>query len=212
MPRAKRHYAPGYVWHLTHRCHNRKFLLRFERDRARWRHWLYEARKRYGLSVLDYIITSNHVHLLVRDTERGCIAKSMQLVAGRVAQEYNNRKGRRGAFWEDRFFATAVATDWHLALCMVYIDLNIVWAGVVDHPARWTACVYNELQSPPVRYRVIDVSAFRPLTTSSSERVFRRKHRGWVGMGLARGRRHRQPEWTDAVAVGSEAFTTEFRH
>jgi len=22
MPRASRHYIPGYVWHITHRCHN----------------------------------------------------------------------------------------------------------------------------------------------------------------------------------------------
>ena len=22
MPRASMHYIPGYVWHITHRCHN----------------------------------------------------------------------------------------------------------------------------------------------------------------------------------------------
>lgn len=211
MPRAKRHYQPGYVWHLTHRCHNREFLLRFERDRARWRHWLYEARQRYGLSVLDYIATSNHVHLLVRDTGDNCIAKSMQLVAGRVAQEYNKRKGRRGAFWEDRYFATAVATDRYLALCMVYIDLNMVRAGVVDHPAKWAVCGYNEIQSPPTRFRVIDVNALRRLTGSASVNGFRRKHRDWVEAELARDRSVRQPEWSDAVAVGPEAFAAEFR-
>jgi len=211
MPRAKRHYAPGYVWHLTHRCHNREFLLRFERDRARWRHWLYEARKRYRLSVLDYIVTSNHVHLLVRDTGENRIAKSMQLVAGRVAQEYNKRKGRRGAFWEDRYFATAVATDRHLALCMVYIDLNMVRAGVVDHPAKWAGCGYNEIQSPPTRFRVIDVNALRRLTGSTSVNAFRRQHRDRVEAELVRGRSEREPEWSEAVAVGPEAFRAEFR-
>jgi REP element-mobilizing transposase RayT len=101
MPRAKCPYAPGYVWHLTHRCHNREYLLKFEKDRVRWRGWLFEARKRYGLSVLNYIATSNHIHLLVRDTGASCISKSMQLIAGRVGQEYNRRSSRRGAFWED---------------------------------------------------------------------------------------------------------------
>ena len=210
MPRAKRHYAPGYVWHLTHRCHNREFLLRFERDRARWRHWLYEARKRYRLSVLDYIVTSNHVHLLVRDTGENRIAKSMQLVAGRVAQEYNKRKGRRGAFWEDRYFATAVATDRHLALCMAYIDLNMVRAGVVDHPTQWAVCGYNEIQAPPVRFRVIDMKALRKLTGSASESAFRQNHRDWVEVELARGSHLRQPEWTEEAAVGTEAFKSKF--
>ena len=55
MARAKRHYIPGYVWHITHRCHKREFLLKFPRDRRRWVEWLYQAKKRYsGLSVLNY--------------------------------------------------------------------------------------------------------------------------------------------------------------
>ena len=64
MARAKRHYIPGHVWHITHRCHKREFLLKFPRDRRKWIEWLYQAKKRYsGLSVLDYMVTSNHVHL-----------------------------------------------------------------------------------------------------------------------------------------------------
>jgi hypothetical protein len=39
---------------------------------------LYEARKRFGLCVLDYMVTSNHVHLLVRNTAEGVIARSIQ--------------------------------------------------------------------------------------------------------------------------------------
>jgi len=67
MARAKRHYLPGYIWHITHRCHKREFLLNFSKDRHRYLQWLYQARKRYGLSILDHMVTSNHVHLLVRD-------------------------------------------------------------------------------------------------------------------------------------------------
>jgi hypothetical protein len=56
MPRANRHYIPGYVWHITHRCHKKEFLLKFARDRRRWLRWLFEAKKRYGLSVLNYTL------------------------------------------------------------------------------------------------------------------------------------------------------------
>ena len=52
MPRASRHLLPGYVWHITHRCHQRKFLLKFARDRRRYLHWVFEAKKRFGLFVL----------------------------------------------------------------------------------------------------------------------------------------------------------------
>ncbi|MBA3036214.1 MAG: hypothetical protein FP814_06935 [Desulfobacterium sp.] len=103
MPRASRHYIPGHVWHITHRCHKKEFLLKFTRDRRRWLWWLLEAKKRYGLCVLNYAITSNHVHLLVRDKGHSdVISKSIQLIAGRTGQEFNHRRGRKGAYWEDR--------------------------------------------------------------------------------------------------------------
>jgi hypothetical protein len=65
---------------------------------------------------------------LVKDTGQDVIAQSMQLIAGRTAQEYNERKGRHGAFWEDRYHATAIEADEHLHRCLVYIDLNMVRA------------------------------------------------------------------------------------
>jgi len=91
-------------------------------------HWVFEAKKRFGLSVLDYAVTSNHIHLLVKDTGPNVIAQSMQLIAGRTAQEYNQRRAMQGAFWEDRYHATAIEHDEHLQRCVVYIDLNMVRA------------------------------------------------------------------------------------
>ena len=92
------------------------------------------------------MVTSNHVHLLVKDTGSNVIARSMQLIASRTAQEYNQRKVRHGAFWEDRYHATAVDSDDHLRRCLVYIDLNMVRAGAVKHPSEWAHCGYSEIQ------------------------------------------------------------------
>jgi putative transposase len=90
MLRASRHYILGYVWHITHRCHKKEFLLKFGRDRRRWLCWLFEDRKRFGLSVLNYTVTSNHIHLVVRDNgDRDVIPKSIQLIAGGTGQEFN---------------------------------------------------------------------------------------------------------------------------
>jgi REP-associated tyrosine transposase len=87
MPRANRHYLPGEIWHLTHRYHQRQFLLRYARDRHAWMGWLYEVCKRFGLCVLNYMVASNHIHLLVYDQAgRQVIPESMQLVAGRSGQ------------------------------------------------------------------------------------------------------------------------------
>lgn len=210
MPRACRIIQPGLVWHITHRCHDRAFLLKFERDRRRWKQWLFQARIRYGLSVLNYIATSNHVHLLVRDTGGRAIARSMQLTAGRTAQEYNRRKSRKGAFWEDRYFATAVATDRHLIQCLVYIDLNMVRAGVVGHPSQWAVSGYNDIQSPPLRYRIIDYGALCQLTGHSRLSALSQRHHEWVEDALSRGALEREPKWTEEPVVGPDDFVTAF--
>ena len=93
MLRANRHFLPGYVWQITHRCHKKEFLLKFKRDRHRCLQWLFEAKKRYGLRVLNYTVTSNHIHLIVKDNgDRETIPKPIQLIAGRTGQEYNPQK------------------------------------------------------------------------------------------------------------------------
>jgi REP element-mobilizing transposase RayT len=212
MARAKRHYIPGYVWHITHRCHKREFLLKFSRDRRSYLQWLYQARKRYGLSILDFNVTSNHVHLLVADRgDRDVIPKSMQLVAGRTGQEFNQRKNRRGAFWEDRYHATAVETGDHLARCMVYIDTNMVRAGVVSHPSMWPFSGYNQIQVPRKKNILIDYEELQKLLGLSCPDEVRSCYRQWVDHYLANMQTSRQEEWTQSIAVGSMPFVERVR-
>jgi len=63
------------------------------RDRRRYLHWLFKAKKRFGLCVLDYMVTSNHIHLLVKDTGQDVIAQNMQLIAGRTVNCVRSRVG-----------------------------------------------------------------------------------------------------------------------
>jgi len=211
MPRANRYFLPGYVWHITHRCHKKEFLLKFAKDRDRWRYWLYEARKRYGLCVLNYIITSNHIHLLVRDTGENVIPQSLQLIAGRTAQEFNQRKKRKGAYWEDRYHATAVETGEHLAKCLIYIDLNMVRAGVVKHPAEWKHSGYREIQQPLQRYSVIDISSLAMLCDMNDDERFRQLHHQWVEETLKVHQQTRNPDWSKSIAIGSERFIEDVK-
>ena len=205
MPRANRCFLPDHVWHITHRCHKKEFLLRFARDRQRWLHWLFEAKKRFGLCVLNYTVTSNHIHLLVYDRGNGEIARSIQLIAGRTGQEYNQRKGRKGAYWEDRYHATAVDKEGYLARCLVYIDLNMVRAGAVAHPLLWTACGYREVQYPPKRYGIINLPVLMELLGSSELSQLQRTRAKWVEEALKVNQR-RESQWSGSLAVGSRMF------
>lgn len=207
MPRAHRHYLPGHVWHITHRCHKKEFLLKFAKDRDCWLDWLLEAKQRYETCILNYMVTSNHVHLLLLDNgDRDVIPRTLQLIAGRTGQEYNQRKSRQGAFWEDRYHATAVQSDDHLIRCLIYIDLNMVRAGVVAHPSEWSWSGYNEIQTPKERYTLINRTKLMALLGVHDDKTLSEHHRQWISDALEKDFRQRESRWTDSIAVGSKAF------
>jgi putative transposase len=102
-----------------------------------------------------------------------------------------------------------VATDKHLIQCLVYIDLNMVRAGAVGHPSQWAVSGYHDLQSPPLRYRIIDYVALCQLTDLSGMNALSVRHREWVDDALSRGPLAREPKWTEEPAVGPDDFVSE---
>jgi REP element-mobilizing transposase RayT len=182
-------------------------LLKFRKDRQSWLHWLYEAKKRHGLVIFNYMVTSNHIHLLVLDDgDRHVIPRSMQLIAGRVGQEHNQRKNRKGAFWEDRYHATAVESGEHLCRCLVYMDLNMVRAGVVAHPAEWEHGGYREIQEPHQRKALIHYDKLCEQLGLTRYEQLKEAHREWVEDALKASSPVKEDVWTQSIAIGSQAF------
>ena len=160
--------------------------------------------------ILNYAVTSNHVHLLVLDEKgRDVIPQSIKLVAGRTGQEYNLRKNRKGAFWEDRYHATAVESEQHLLRCLVYIDLNMVRAGVVSHPLEWPFGGYGEIQEPRRKSVLIAYQKLAGLAGFATYDAFRKTHKELIDEALTHAGifRQRQSQWTESIAVGSRSFT-----
>jgi len=167
--------------------------------------WLHTAGKRFDLCVLDYSVTSNHIHLIVRDRGRGEIARSMQLIAGRTGHQFNDRTQRRGAFWEDRDHAPGIESGEHLARCVVYVDLNRVRAGVVAHLSQWHTCGYHEIQKPPRRFGIIDRQALAevlevPVTDLPG------RHARWIDAARAGDSGKCVCDWSSSGAVGRREF------
>jgi len=154
------------------------------------------------------MVTSNHIHLLLYDNGTGeCIPRTILLIAGRTGQEFNQRKGRQGAFWEDRYHATAVESNEHLIQCMVYIDLNMVRAGVVAHPSEWgRSSGYNEIQNPRKRYALIDHAELIALNGLKGNEDLIGSHAAWVDEALQQERKARNGKWTENIAVGNKGY------
>jgi len=169
------------------------------------------AAGRYKLTILNYMVTSNHVHLLIFDGgPRGSIARAMHLVSGRTAQEYNIRKRRAGAYWEDRYHATAVDTDIHFLRCMFYVDLNMVRAGAVACPEEWPYCGFQEIIGARRRYRMINrrkLCQFLGVTMADLESSYGR----WISEYIKEPRLERESRWTESLAVGRMEFVESIK-
>lgn len=92
---------------------------------------------------------------------------------------------------------------------MTYIDLNMVRAGAVSHPAEWEVCGFSEIQNPWDRKGVIDFEELcRLLGEPDRERVaVRLKKSAEESLRTSR----RDAAWTSAVGVGDEAYLTELK-
>lgn len=211
MARPTRHFIPGHVWHITHRCHNKNFLLDYQFYRKLWIKWLYEGISRYGVITLNFTVTCNHIHLLVLAPEdMEAIPRLMQLVASRVGQTFNMKRSRKGAFWENRYRATAVQTDSHLLRCLLYIDFNMVRAGVVPTPDKWDHCGYHEIVTPKKRYRAVHRNELSRLL-SVNEKDLSNNYLNWVNEELEKSRFTREPCWSREVAVGCKKFVDSIK-
>ena len=91
------------------------------------------------------------------------------------------------------------------------MDLNMVRAGVVNHPADWTHSGYREIQQPPKRYTVIDLVALSTLCGFERVPDFQRAHHKWVEEILTRNQLAREDRWSASLAIGSQSYVEKIK-
>jgi putative transposase len=173
---------------------------------------LRERLKKFPVSLLAYCITSNHTHMLVkvREGAERTLGRFMQSLEGDFGQYYNLRKKRRGAFWSDRYHAVMVDSGEYLWKCMKYIDMNMVRAGVVKHPAEWKWCGYRELVGLRKRNRLVDYAELsRTIGDGVRKEEFQRFYAQLIQEAVDQEEFQREAMWTESLAVGSQRFVEE---
>lgn len=206
MPNSSRYLQSGYTYHLTHRCHDRRFLLRTIRERNDYRKWLREGACRYNVPVYNYCITTNHVHVIVHADDPDAVSAMMRLASATVARHWNRLKKHEGSFWEHPFKCTIVQGEEYLLNCIRYVSLNMVRAGVVDHPSEWAWCGDDELTGRRSRYRLLATERMLESLGESSMSAFQRLYHDGIKEMLQDRHMAREAAWTDALAIGDRVF------
>ena len=100
----------------------------------------------------------------------------------------------------------------HLSQCLVYIDLNMVRAGVVSHPSKWSHGGYNEIQIPRRKNVIIAYDRLRQLAGFKDYESFVSVHRQWVHDAIMKNDDKRDSRWSESVAVGSIQFAERVKN
>jgi putative transposase len=147
--------------------------------------------------------------VVVHVDDREAVSAMMQLAAATVARHWNRLKGHEGSFWEHPFQCTLVQDGQHLLNCIRYVSLNMVRAGVVDRPSAWRWSGDDELTGRRMRYRMLAPDRMLESLDLPSMAAFERLYHRGIAEALARRRVHREPAWTEALAVGDQAFVEQ---
>ncbi|MFC1537183.1 transposase [Pseudomonadota bacterium] len=141
MPRKPRFYVAGLPAHIVQRGNNRQAIFFDNADYSAYLNWLKEAAEKYRCQLHAYVLMTNHVHMLATSEKPDGISRMIQFVGRHYVPYINHAYGRTGTLWEGRYKSSLIDEENYLLICMRYIELNPVRAGMVNHPGeyRWSS-------------------------------------------------------------------------
>jgi putative transposase len=131
MARLARLTVPGYPHHIIQRGNNRQPIFGDSADYEVLLSILDENAREFKVALHAYVLMSNHFHLLATPETADGIPRMMQAIGRRYVRLFNQKHARTGTLWEGRYKSTIVQAERYLLVCMAYIDLNPVRAGLV---------------------------------------------------------------------------------
>lgn len=137
MPRPSRFQISGYIHHVISRGNDRQPLFINSADFEFYLSLLNEARKAFPIHIYNFVLMTNHIHLLVEPLEDGNLSRFMHYVTKEYAKYFNKTYNRTGHVFEGRFKSFVVQTERYFFACSRYIDLNAVKAGLATTPDQY---------------------------------------------------------------------------
>ena len=130
MPQIARIVFTGVPHHLTQRGIRRQDVFFTTSDRINYLQWLQQYSGRYALDILGYCLMTNHIHIVATPRKPDSMGSTIRVVHMRHTQSVNKQNNWDGHLWRSRFFSTAL-DDYHLMVCLRYVEQNPVHAGMV---------------------------------------------------------------------------------
>ena len=89
------------------------------------------------MTVHDFVIMPNHVHILMTLPGEMSLEKAMQLIKGSFSYRANKELGFRGEIWQRGYSDVRILDDQSFQRHREYIENNPVKAGLANRPAEY---------------------------------------------------------------------------
>jgi putative transposase len=186
---------------VIQRGNNCQTLFTSDKDIVAYAHWLAEGAEKYDLLIHGWVFMTNHVHLLVTPKQDQSVSRLMQSLGRRYVGYFNYNYSRSGTLFEGRFRSNLVQNDQYFMICLRYIELNPVRAGIVKDPVdyQWSSYrvhgfgLHAKMWTPHVNYLALGnhaqrrQTAYRELFSVAMDTNVVAKIRHCVNTGLVLG-------------------------
>lgn len=147
-----RHYGHGHLHFITFMCYGRLPLLRSARARTVFVQILDEVRKRFGFSLVGYVVMPEHIHLLIGEPTRGTPSTVIQVLKQPVSRRLRRQRKSDARqlplnfqqghatlprFWQRRFYDFNVWSLKKRVEKLHYMHMNPLKRKLVSHPKGW---------------------------------------------------------------------------
>jgi putative transposase len=136
MARPLRSDLPDGYYHVTTRGVDGTAIVRDDDDRRILLARLGDVVSRFDWVVHALCLMNTHYHLVVEAT-RLALSTGMKRLNGRYAQGFNERHGRSGHLFGDRFWSGLIESEEYLEAACIYVVWNPVRAGLCEVPEDW---------------------------------------------------------------------------
>ncbi len=138
MARPLRYYTPGLVQEVTVRTIQGRHLLHPSRRMNRLLLGVIgRAQARYGVRIYDFVVMSNHIHMVISADTRRAMVGFMTYVNSNIARVVGRLRNWPERFWGRRYRSVPILDHNALLARLRYIFAHGYKEGLVGHPGEW---------------------------------------------------------------------------
>lgn len=145
MPRALRSDLPDGFFHAFARGVGGIEIYLDDADRRTFLALLGTVVERFRWRMHAFCLMSTHYHLVL-EARQAALSRGMHRLNGVYAESFNQRHGRFGHLFADRFSSRVIDDERHLLAVCAYVIRNPVRAGMCARPEEhvpWVASRYG---------------------------------------------------------------------